>query len=476
MNGSPDMAMNVGESNSAASSRALKVLVVGSAHLDMLARPLIDSPHRDRIGTVSVEVGGTACNLAFNLRRLEQRVRLLTAWGSSPVERMMAGHIESQGVELMADEVRGMPLAAFAAQLTANGNLESAISATPVDTHIFCEARINEALDGVDYAIVEANLSEKTVSAIAQRSHELGIPVFALAVSEDKAERLLPALSQSFFRAVFMNAEECERLLAIEHAADPAEIAESSDTTLVVTRGERGAMAYLPDGRRLRLPPPVLQDMKTLLGVGDAFSVGIIDGMMRGRLTLEQASGHAHGLVSEIAQQEACNVFSLNALNSMVNVLYEDARNDRLTGLLRRAAFENEYARFQHSRDNTVLVIDCDRFKQVNDTLGHDAGDTVLRGVAGAIKGSIRGWDLPCRWGGDEFVVLLPRTKALDGRGVAERIRVAAEGMPLHGVTLSMGVTTGAQGEALATVVARADAAMYAAKRSGRNAVVMATA
>ncbi|WP_429454369.1 GGDEF domain-containing protein [Paraburkholderia sp. 40] len=119
-------------------------------------------------------------------------------------------------------------------------------------------------------------------------------------------------------------------------------------------------------------------------------------------------------------------------------------------------------------------AIDCDRFKSVNDTLAHHTGDLVLQGVVDAIKGSIRGWDLACRWGGDEFVVLLPRTKPENGRRVAERIRMAAEGMQLHGVTLSTGVATSTKGESLAAVIVRADSAMYGAKRAGRNAVVIA--
>ncbi|MBB5409959.1 diguanylate cyclase (GGDEF)-like protein [Paraburkholderia sp. HC6.4b] len=115
---------------------------------------------------------------------------------------------------------------------------------------------------------------------------------------------------------------------------------------------------------------------------------------------------------------DASNAFSLNALNSMVGVLYEDARNDKLTGLMRRAAFESEYGRFQDGWLNRLLVIDCDRFKSVNGTLRHCTAELVLQRVAAAIRGSVRGWDLACRWGGDEFVVLLPHTKPEDGMRV----------------------------------------------------------
>lgn len=450
----------------------MKVLVAGSAHLDILARPVNESDHKDRIGTVSLEAGGTACNIAFGFRRLERPVRLLTAWGTTPMERLMASHVESTGVELFADEVPGMPLAAFAAQLTASGDLECAVSATPVDTHHFTDARIAQAVSGVDCVIVDANLNSATLTGIARCARESGLPVFALAVSEDKVQRLSPALPM--LDGVFMNAAECERLMAACGAADAAEIAETAGTTLFVTRGERGAVVYLRDGGRVRVRPPALDGAKNLLGLGDAFSVGVIDGLVSHGMTYADAATHAHGLVTEIAKSDSCNAFSMNSINRLVSALYEDARNDKLTGLMRRSAFEIEYGRFQGDGHNTLVLIDCDHFKKVNDTLGHAMGDAVLQDVANLIRSGVRSVDLPCRWGGDEFVVLLPRTKLLDGQVVAERIRSSAELASLHGVTLSLGLAAVQPGEPMASVIERADAAMYEAKRAGRNTIALA--
>lgn len=450
----------------------MKALVAGSAHLDILARPLNDSAHRDRIGRVTIEAGGTACNVAFDLRKLGVHVRLLTAWGTSAIERLMANHIESTGVELMADEVAGMPLAAFCAQLTFNGDLGSAISSTPVDTHHFEQERIDAALAGVDYVILDANLSANTIEAIALRAKERGMTVFALAVSEDKVERLRPAAH--LLDAIFMNSAESERLMALAGAADPSELAEILKVTLFVTRGDRGAVVYFCDGERSRIQPPALNEIGNLLGVGDAFSVGIIDGLTRLQLDYSLAAQRAHNLVKEIARSDACNAYSLNALNNMVGVLYADARNDKLTGLLRRAAFEHEFGRFEKGWMNSLIVIDCDRFKKVNDTLGHHAGDEVLQRLGKIIQAGIRAGDIPSRWGGDEFVVLLPRTSQAEAHQVAERIRVAAAAADLHGVTLSIGIATSNHADSLKSLLERADASMYRAKHAGRNMVVAA--
>jgi diguanylate cyclase (GGDEF)-like protein len=436
--------------------------------LDILSTPLTDTAHKDRIGRTSIEAGGTACNAAFDLRMLGMEVRLLTAWGNSPIEHLMASHIESQGVELMADEVPGMPLAAFAAILTHDGDLDRAVSSTPVDTHHFSDERVEQALECVDYAILDCNLSEDSIAQIARCAHDRNIRLFALAVSEDKVERIKS--SAHLFEAVFMNAAESERLMELANAADPSELAEVLKTTLFITRGDRGAVVYQRNGERLRIQAPMLYEVENTLGAGDAFSVGVIDGVVRRGMDFVAAAEHAHVLVQEIARSGACNAFSMNALNTMVSDLYADARNDKLTSLLRRSAFEGEYKRFQDGW-NSLVLIDCDRFKAVNDTLGHQAGDEVLQRVASIIRTGIRAWDIPSRWGGDEFVVLLPRTNKEDARLVAERIRLAAAGAELYGVTLSIGVAISQAGEGIEELVKRADEAMYVAKQAGRNAV-----
>lgn len=119
----------------------------------------------------------------------------------------------------------------------------------------------------------------------------------------------------------------------------------------------------------------------------------------------------------------------------------------------------------------TALVLDLDRFKNLNDTLGHEAGDDALRRVAAILTSLVRPGDLVCRWGGEEFLVLLPRIDEAAALQTAERLRArVAE----RGVTVSIGVAEVHPSDSVTTWVARADAAMYAAKQQGRNRVVAA--
>ncbi|MBO9544207.1 PleD family two-component system response regulator [Caulobacter sp.] len=129
----------------------------------------------------------------------------------------------------------------------------------------------------------------------------------------------------------------------------------------------------------------------------------------------------------------------------------------------------------------SALLIDIDFFKKINDTFGHDIGDEVLREFALRLASNVRAIDLPCRFGGEEFVVVMPDTQLADALRIAERIRNNVAGSPFkvaHGqelltVTISVGVsaTTG-QGDTPEALLKRADEGVYQAKASGRNAVV----
>ena len=170
--------------------------------------------------------------------------------------------------------------------------------------------------------------------------------------------------------------------------------------------------------------------------------------------------------------------------------LYEDARRmattDALTGLLNRRAFietiDRERARSdRHSFPLSLLLLDVDHFKRINDQYGHAAGDVVLQGVARVLEAVARRSDYVARWGGEEFVVGLPQTGEAGARVAGERVRraIAAATHKLPDVeslqiTASVGIASGEAPWSLDALVAAADEAMYAAKARGRNRVELA--
>jgi diguanylate cyclase (GGDEF)-like protein len=170
---------------------------------------------------------------------------------------------------------------------------------------------------------------------------------------------------------------------------------------------------------------------------------------------------------------------------SSLGVLRQAERNahtDALTGLgnrlWMRTMFEREITRAMHSKKALALMmVDVDNFKVFNDRYGHIAGDRVLVAVADALREYLRPTDLIARFGGDEFAVLLPDLQLKQARQAAERIRqqVAALSPPSlsTAVTVSIGVASRTVEDDVATLIQRADTAMYAAKEAGRNRVAV---
>lgn len=162
------------------------------------------------------------------------------------------------------------------------------------------------------------------------------------------------------------------------------------------------------------------------------------------------------------------------------------ARTDPLTGLKNRRAFDDEVQleirrALRHGSPLTLVMIDIDNFKMINDHYGHQFGDLVLIHFSRLLSELIRDIDVPGRWGGEEFVVLMPDTALEAARQVAERIRQSFEAAPLQSAgqlcvaTASFGVAQlDHQQPSLDALLAKADAALYRAKGGGRNQVVVA--
>jgi len=176
----------------------------------------------------------------------------------------------------------------------------------------------------------------------------------------------------------------------------------------------------------------------------------------------------------------------IRALRKQVEDISREALTDALTGIGNRKLFDQRLKEFvtsalENGTELSLLMLDIDHFKSVNDRWGHQIGDDVLRLVAGALIDGIKGRDQAARYGGEEFAILLPGTRLADAAKLAEQLRESVLRRPvirrdtrelLGGVTISIGVACYHPGESPSGFVERADAALYRAKQTGRNRVV----
>ena len=217
------------------------------------------------------------------------------------------------------------------------------------------------------------------------------------------------------------------------------------------------------------------------------------------RLTGASSLESVHSIIAELARETARMHAATEAVHERldsrareVEVLtrqLEQARTeallDPLTGLKNRRGFELAVKELgtSGSLEGAALVLaDIDHFKQINDRHGHLLGDKILRAIGHTLQSNIKGRDIAARPGGDEFAILLQQTPLAGARALAEQIRTAVAAGRIRrpdskeqegSVTLSIGVAAGGSDDSLETLLGRADAALYAAKRAGRNRVAV---
>ena len=236
---------------------------------------------------------------------------------------------------------------------------------------------------------------------------------------------------------------------------------------------------------------PVITSALTLGKAATLRNVGVIaacylllgSGIIGEMLTLRFAAGFAAQLAPVLLVAYITTMFSADIRYGLqqAKLLSE---TDELTGLFNTRGFAIAANRLfsqatRYGRPASVLMIDSDNLKHVNDTHGHEAGSRLLRQVANAVQAELRSTDVPARYGGDEFIVLLPETPPKGALDVAERIRNAIASRPLavNGEHISATVSVGIacypeDGRTLDALAARADRALYLAKQEGRNRVI----
>lgn len=258
-----------------------------------------------------------------------------------------------------------------------------------------------------------------------------------------------------------------------------AEIAGLKELAPEILHGKDGSFHYVNDGREHLLNVRFIPELNWYLFVEtreDEALAGI-------RQTLYINLALCLGITALV-------LFILHlVLKRYQGRLEKMAVTDKLTGLYNRQAFElliqqTLAEQVRSPQPLSVLMMDIDHFKAINDRLGHLCGDALLKALTPVLRQCLRQSDLAFRWGGEEYLILLKGNASMDATGVAEKLREAVAHHPFHleggdgieHITLSIGVAERQPAEAVDSLIARADHALYSAKSSGRNRVMVAAA
>ena len=329
---------------------------------------------------------------------------------------------------------------------------------------------------------------ERALLAFVEAMHQVGTAEGAARSACDAALRVTAADRAALVQWDARLDEGTVRAVSPGHAL--AERTRVTADSVVGTQCAGRLPLHLSDARALALSGAMIYGAgERLSPIGSLSVVPLVrDRVVVGAIVVESAQPEAISL----AAQGSLGLLAFLAAASLPTFEQKDeatvsARTDALTGLSNRRHFDEELARVladaSRHRDETALVIaDVDHFKRVNDSYGHEAGDEVLRHVTRLLRERVRPADLCARFGGEEIVILCPRTGLEGARLLAERLREAVAASPLrHGglditVTASFGVASHPRSVADSDgLLGAADEALYEAKRDGRNRVKVAS-
>jgi two-component system cell cycle response regulator len=341
------------------------------------------------------------------------------------------------------------------------------------DVMLFARVRSLTRLKAVIDELREREASGRRMGVIAGAHTRLGGAGGRILVADDharQAQRVLAELS-------------VEHRPVVETQADKALMTARGAVDLVIVNtdarsfdGLRLAAQLRSDEATRNVPVLAVVDFDDRPKVVKALELGVNDILAR-PIDPQELAARAR---TQIRRKRYTDYLRDNLDHSL-----ELAVTDQLTGLHNRRYMQGRLDALGKraaagGEPVALLVIDIDHFKKINDSFGHPVGDEVLREFAVRLASNVRAIDLPVRFGGEEFVVVMPDTRLEDAHRIAERIRLHVAGSPfrvlggeeLLSVTISIGVAASLEGDTPQALLRRADAAMYEAKAQGRNRVI----
>lgn len=450
-----------------------QILVCGSLNVDVIAQSDELPSTIYKKGSVSFNFGGGGHNMAINMKELGISSAFLGVVNDGAMANLALGHLESHGVKTFVQTMENMDDAIFVSFFF-KGVLQSATTSSAAESAILNQDVIDKAVNNAESILTTAVFSEEVLQKLEKTCMEKRKPFFVNVTTESHASKIA---CLHHVTCAFMNMREAKKLQ--EHMGHKTleSMVDQLDFPLIVLQG-KSAVMHLEPGKGATVHKVEAVPVKgSTLGVGDLVVCNLIGSWLRdGMYNFEECRFRAE----EILSVPYGHLGSSSPLKISIQKETQKADADTLTGTLNRRGINKFIERRTRTRGKlTALLIDIDHFKNVNDTYGHDIGDNVICEVSCMLKKFIRASDALSRWGGEEFLLLLPGIGGSAAYNLAERMRKHVASHKITGmdknVTVSIGIAERQADENFMALVKHADIALYEAKRNGRNKAVAYT-
>ena len=457
-------------------------LVAGAACLNVLSRARSGSTFQHfREGSTSIEIGGTAANIAIDLAVGGTSTALLTALNRSGFASAISTYLQDARIRVFAVRSQKLGDLVNAIQMDEHGHMVGMIASDALALFDLHESMILRSMEEARCVILDTGLSAKTMERIVAKARSLSLPVAVVVSNEMSAPRMLDLVARP--DVVFMNRREARRIARMvgssEH--DRVALAAALKSDVVVTLGAESGAELVTNGRPTTVGKGAAPAFAAgnELGAGDALAAHALllhfgDGLPLDE-SVRQALKHAHDLLGH----NTTNKGEAGSVERSIRGWQHRAMYDQMTGTLNRHAFDTALTKALADcraigAPLSMLLIDLDHLKTINDTQGHHAGDMAIMAIAEAITINVDR-DNVGRLGGDEFACFISGADAQKARdaalAIAHDLSAASEAVEL---TASIGVASLLPTDAsISAFMKRADEALYQVKRQGRNGVAI---
>lgn len=463
----------------------MKVGVIGTATLDITGTP----DHTLEGGHIQMSFGGTAADLACRMADMGIEARLLTVLNRNVYANLTVQHLRDAGIELLLDEDDSLLDAIESTHTDTEGNVITQFATRPAMQHEFAMTRLEELASEVDVVVVDTSITIGTLERLRALTDK---PLYLVACAGMIPEAMLDkGVNQIFLFEYQLNQLSNVDLVRheIEMNRDATALVPITSVSMIMGSGDvvlfdAGSPKYIRLDRRASV---ALRDSarRGLQSHLVSYAAAYVYARHHLGKSPEEAAPAAITAAAQASVQDSRH--GQQHMHSVTKALSSLANTDNLTGILNRTGALAQIRAVMAAQDArgegdlSIMILDLDHFKSINDTYGHQEGDDVLRQLCAQIKPLLRAADVFARWGGEEFIVMLQHAPPEVSRRIAERLRETIKANVHCGpeensrvVTMSIGVSARHPGESMEAWLERADTALYEAKRNGRNRVEIA--